>query len=30
MKSIYSPETLKEILSRIDKLTPDAKAQWGR
>ena len=30
MKSIYSPETLKEILSRIDKLTPESKALWGK
>ena len=30
MKSIYSAETLKEIVSRIDKLSPDSKALWGK
>jgi uncharacterized protein YqcC (DUF446 family) len=30
MKSIYLQETLKEIVSRIDKLTPESKALWGK
>jgi hypothetical protein len=30
MKSIYSPETLKELVSRIDKLSPDSTALWGK
>ncbi|MCX6185387.1 MAG: DUF1569 domain-containing protein [Bacteroidetes bacterium] len=30
MKSIYNPETLKEVISRIEKLTPETKAKWGK
>jgi len=30
MQSIYEAATLKEILSRIDKLTPETKNLWGK
>jgi hypothetical protein len=30
MKSLFDPDVNKEILERIDKLTPDAQAQWGK
>ena len=30
MKNLFAPKTKDEVLSRIDKLTPDAKAQWGK
>ena len=30
MKTLYNPKAKEEILSRIDKLMPNAKAQWGK
>jgi len=30
MKSLFDPLVNKEIVDRIDSLTPDAKAQWGK
>ena len=30
MKNLFDPKAKEEILSRIDKLTPAAKAQWGK
>ena len=29
-KNLLQPETRAEILARIDKLSPDAKSQWGK
>jgi hypothetical protein len=29
MKSLFDPSVNKEILERIDKLTPDTEAKWG-
>jgi len=30
MKNLFNAEVKEEIFSRIDKLTPDSKAQWGK
>ena len=30
MKSVFERNSVDEILNRIDKLTPDTKAQWGK
>lgn len=30
MKNLFNPKVKEEILSRIDKLTPNAKANWGK
>jgi len=30
MKTLYNPKVKEEILLRIDKLVPNAKAQWGK
>jgi hypothetical protein len=30
MKNLFDPKVKDEILSRIDKLAPDSKAQWGK
>lgn len=30
MKNLFEPSVREEILSRIDKLSPDSKAQWGK
>ena len=30
MKNILDPKTKEEIIQRIDKLSPQAKAQWGK
>ncbi len=30
MQSIFEPATLQDILQRIDKLTPDSQAKWGK
>jgi hypothetical protein len=30
MKTLYNPKAKEEILSRVDKLTPNAKARWGK
>jgi hypothetical protein len=30
MKNLFDPKVKEEILSRIDHLTPGAKAQWGK
>ena len=30
MKNLFNPKVKEEILSRIDKLSPDSKAQWGK
>jgi hypothetical protein len=30
MKSLYHPETLKEVLTRIDNLKVDSSANWGK
>ena len=30
MKNLFDPKAKEEILSRIDHLTPGAKAQWGK
>lgn len=30
MKNLFEPSVKQEILSRIDKLSPDSKAQWGK
>jgi hypothetical protein len=30
MKSVFERNSVDEILSRIDKLNPDTKAQWGK
>lgn len=29
MKSLFDPDTIKEITSRINNLKPDSQAQWG-
>lgn len=30
MKNLFNPNVKEEIFSRIDKLTPNSKAQWGK
>ena len=30
MKNLFNPAVKEEIISRIDKLSPNAKAQWGK
>ena len=30
MKNLFNPQTKTEVLSRIDQLTPNAKAAWGK
>ncbi len=30
MKNLFDPKVKEEVLARIDRLTPNAKAQWGR
>ncbi|MEN2280762.1 DUF1569 domain-containing protein [Algoriphagus sp. SE2] len=30
MKNIFDPEVHEELINRINKLTPDTKAQWGK
>ena len=30
MKNLFNPGVKEEVLSRIDKLTPDSKALWGK
>jgi len=30
MKNLFEPETRKEVLERLEKITPEAKAHWGK
>jgi hypothetical protein len=30
MKNIFTPEVNQEVIARINKLTPETKAQWGK
>lgn len=30
MKNLFNPSVKEEVLSRIDNLTPDSKAKWGK
>jgi len=30
MKSVFNPSVTKEIIDRIESLTPDAQAEWGK
>jgi hypothetical protein len=30
MKNLYEPETINEVVSRIDKLQPAARREWGK